>query len=260
MATYASPAPPNDKALEMNEAADIRRARCLGGKSFKRYNHAERAAVAPGPGKIPGVTGVILAGGASLRMQSDKSLLPLQGARFIDHVHGALDELFEEILIVTNCPENYPDIACRKVPDIHVGKGVLAGIHSALWHASNDNAFVVACDMPFINPQLVRAICIEEDPADVILPVHPRGSEPLHALYRRSCIEAIAEQLEAGQKRITSFFPQVQVRNLPAEFWQGLDPQGLSFRNINTPEEYFQLRTEPPDLRLATEEQNEEQF
>ena len=88
----------------MNEAADIRRARCLGGKSLKLYNPAERTAVAPGPGKIPGVTGVILAGGASLRMQSDKSLLPLQGARFIDHVHGALDELFEEILIVTNCP------------------------------------------------------------------------------------------------------------------------------------------------------------
>jgi FdhD protein len=209
-------------------------------------------------GRIPDITGVILAGGASLRMQSDKSLLPLQGARFIDHVHGILDELFDEVLIVTNSPENYTDIDCSKVPDIHAGKGVLAGIHSGLWHASHGKAFVVACDMPFINPQVVRAICTEAAPADVVLPVHAGGFEPLHALYRRSCIEAIAEQLEAGQKRIVSFFPQVHVTNLAADSWLDLDPQGLSFRNINTPEEYFRLRGEQPVARLATKGQKEQ--
>ena len=73
------------------------------------------------------------------------------------------------------------------------------------------------------------------------------------------CIDAIAEQLEDGQRRIVSFFPQVHVRNLADEFWQNVDPQGLSFRNINTPEEYFRLRGEPSDLRLATKEEQEQQ-
>jgi FdhD protein len=86
------------------------------------------------------------------------------------------------------------------------------------------------------------------------LPVHAGGFEPLHALYRRSCIGAIAEQLEAGQRRIVSFFPQVHVRNLTDESWLDLDPQGLSFRNINTPEEYFRLRGEQPGSQLATKD------
>ncbi|MDH3868269.1 MAG: formate dehydrogenase accessory sulfurtransferase FdhD [Desulfuromonadales bacterium] len=255
----ASRTSPTNMAIEMCEAAGISLIGYLRGESFELFSHPECVIVTPDPCKIPGVTGVILAGGASLRMQSDKSLLPLQGARFIDHVHGVLNELFDEVLIVTNSPENYTDIDCRKVPDIHVGKGVLAGIHSGLWHANHDKAFIVGCDMPFINTQVVRSICTEADPADVVLPVHAGGFEPLHALYRKNCINAIVEQLDAGQRRIVSFFPQVHVRNLADESWQDVDPQGLSFRNINTPEEYFRLRGGPPDLRLATKEQQERQ-
>lgn len=194
--------------------------------------------------KVPGVTGVILAGGESRRMQSDKSLLPLYGARFIDHVYRVMGGLFDEVLIVTNSPDGYSDIACRKVPDIYVKGGVLAGIHAGLCHARHEKAFVVACDMPYINPHVVRAVCASDMQADVVIPAHAEGLEPLHALYGKNCISAIVSQLDTGQKRVASFFPQVHVWELGNEHWQNVDPEGRSFRNINTPEEYFQLRGE----------------
>jgi FdhD protein len=197
-----------------------------------------------GRDRIPGITGVILAGGESWRMQSVKSLLPLHGARFIDHVYRVMADLFDEVLIVTNSPEGYADIVCRKVPDIHVNRGVLAGIHAGLCHARHDKAFVVACDMPFINPHVVRAVCGGTVQADVMIPAHEKGLESLHVLYGKNCIGAIVCQLDAGQKRIASFFPQVHVREIGNEHWQEVDPEGRSFRNINTPEEYFLLRGE----------------
>lgn len=206
------------------------------------------------PGRIPDVTGVILAGGESRRMKSDKSLLPLDGARFIDHVYRVVNELFEEILIVTNSPHSYGDLPCRKVPDLHVNRGVLAGIHSGLCHSRHARAFVVACDMPFINPKVVRAVCAGTVAADVVIPVQAVGMEPLHALYAKNCIAAITAQLDAGEKRIASFFPKVCVRALGSEYWQDVDPAGLSFRNINTPDEYFRLRCEAEVHRFVEQQ------
>jgi len=251
IAVIASRTAPTDMAIDMCEAAGISLVGYLRGGGCDIYSHPGRIAVAPRAGKVPGITGVILAGGGSRRMKSDKSLLPLYGARFIDHIYRVMHDLFEEVLIVSNSPELYADIDCRVVPDIYCAKGSLAGIHAGLVHARHERIFVVGCDMPFINPQVVRAICTGDRPEDVVIPLLPGGHEPLHALYARSCITAIEEQLRAGRKRIVSFFPRVTVRELVAEHWQESDPEGLSFRNINTPEEYFQLRGEPVGLGLV---------
>jgi FdhD protein len=208
------------------------------------------------PSKIPGITGIILAGGESRRMKSDKSLLPLYGVRFVDHVYRVMDELFQEVMIVTNSPKLYKDVDCRKVPDIYRAQGALAGIHAGLCHAQHDRVFVVACDMPFISPQVVRTICTSDWSEDVVIPVLPKGFEPLHAIYGKNCIPAIEEQLEAGRKRIISFLPRVKVRELGSEYWQWVDPEGNSFRNINTPEEYFRLWGESASLYQAAKGQS----
>jgi FdhD protein len=182
-------------------------------------------------------------------MGSDKSLLSIRGARFIDHVYRRLSGLFEEVIIVTNSPALYEGIPCRKIPDIYYAQGSLAGIHSGLCHARHERVFVVACDMPFVDPEVVRHICGRAGDGDVVIPVDDNGSEPLHALYGKSCLPAMEKVLDAGQKRIISFFPQVRVAEVGAREWSTLDPGGLSFRNINPPQEYFSLRDgvgEPP--------------
>jgi FdhD protein len=240
IALLASRTSATDVAVRLAMKAGITLISYVRGESFEICTHPERLLTSEATGKIPGVTGVILAGGESRRMGCDKSLLPIAGARFIEHIHRRLAGLFEEVIVVTNSPGLYPDLPCRKVPDIYPVKGSLAGIHSGLCHARSGKIFVVACDMPHLSAETIRRLCREKEGVDVVVPHSGRGIEPLHALYDRSCLPAIEAALDAGEKRIVSFFPRVCVRELPMAAFAGCDPD--SFRNINTPQEYFALR------------------
>jgi len=233
---------PTDQAIRLCEEAGITLVGYLRGESFEVYCRPEGLELAAPAEKIPGVTGVILAGGESRRMGCDKALLPIDGALFIDHVYARLATLFDEVLIVTNSPEFYRELPCRKVPDLYPGKGVLAGIHAGLCSASREKIFVAACDMPFLSAATIRRLCLEKEQGDVVIPCSGLGMEPLHALYDKSCRPAMEAALDAGEKRIVSFFPQVRVHEVPAEVFQDCDPAGRSFCNINTPQEYFDLR------------------
>src|SRR5690242_9357236 len=129
-------------------------------------------------GKIPGITAVILAGGRSSRMGSNKALLPYRGGRFIEAIHRQLQDLFDEVLLVTNTPEQYAFLPCRKVPDIFPGLGALAGLHAGLHHAATPHIFAVACDMPYLNDTLIRKLAQMPTEADVVIPEGENGPEP----------------------------------------------------------------------------------
>jgi len=189
-----------------------------------------------------GVTGVILAGGSSSRMGSNKALLPYRGGRFIEAIHRQLAELFDEVLLVTNTPEQFSFLPCRKVADIYPGTGALAGLHAGLQGSHGGHIFAVACDMPYLNSALIRRITALRNAADVVIPHGDKGSEPLHALYGRACLAPMEQALLAGRKRIVSFFPEVRVAHISRDDVAALDPDFASFRNINTPDEYYQLR------------------
>ena len=255
----ASRTSPTDQAIALCEQAGITLIGYLRGSSLEIYTHPQQLRISGAEEKISGVTGVILAGGESRRMGSDKSLLPIDGARFIDHVYARLAGLFDEVLIVTNSPELYAEIPCRKVPDIYYGQGALAGIHSGVAHARHSSAFVVGCDMPFVSGDLVRLICTAGAQGDLVLPHSSAGHEPLHALYGKACLPAMEMALQADQQRIAGFFDRVRVVEIPAARVQQVDPQERSFRNINTPEEYFQLREQAIDINLTSEPARKQQ-
>ena len=192
--------------------------------------------------KVAGVTGVILAGGASSRMGSNKALLLHSSGRIIEGIYRTLAELFDEVIIVTNTPQLYEFLPCRKVPDIYPGKGVLAGIHSGLSHSSEGAIFVVACDMPQLQAELIRHLSSLAEDVDVVLPRTDGGYEPLHALYGKGCLPALEQLLENDNKRVISLLPMVRVREVSAEEVAGFDRRFGSFVNINTPEDYYRLR------------------
>ncbi|ABB31302.1 formate dehydrogenase family accessory protein FdhD [Geobacter metallireducens RCH3] len=256
IALIASRTSATDMAVKMCDEAGIPLIGYVRGGKFTVYAHHERLAMAPPVGaihelplpasaqgrRIPGITGVILAGGQSRRMGSNKALLPYKGGRFIEAIHRQLAEIFDEVLLVTNNPEQYDFLPCRKVADIHPGMGALAGIHAGLHHAANPAAFMVACDMPYLNSDLIRHLATLADPGGVLIPESPAGLEPLHAVYGKGCLAAIETTLLSGERRIVSFFGRTNVNRVNAEQVALFDPDYATFSNINTPVDYYRLR------------------
>ncbi len=201
---------------------------------------------------ISNITAVILAGGASTRMKSNKALLPHRGERFIERIHRQMSTIFREIIVVTNNPETYLFLPCRMVPDLYPAMCSLAGIHSGLVHCGTRHIFVVGCDMPDLNKALIRYLVSMTDESDVIIPEGPNGLEPLHAVYGKDCLPSMERNLSEGKRKISSCFEGLRVTVLPCREVAAIDPAFESFRNINTPGEYFRLRREDKNHVSAT--------
>ena len=182
----------------------------------------------------------IQAGGESRRMGQDKALLPFLGETLLVRVMKRVAPLGEEMFVTTNHPERFTDIRVPLVQDELPGMGALGGLYTALSAARYPVVMVVACDMPFVNPELLaeareRLIANE---VDVLIPRTKEGYEPFHAVYRRkTCLPAVHKALQAGERRLISWFPQVEVLTLSGDELLRYDPQGLSFWNVNTPDE-----------------------
>jgi len=196
----------------------------------------------------------IQAGGASTRMGEDKALKPFLGRPLIQRVIERLQPVSDEIIVTTNHPEDYSFLGAstllsgamrrlRLIPDLIPGRGALGGLYTALSSATCSLVAVVACDMPFVSSLLLETagrLMVEED-ADVVIPESAEGLEPLHAVYRRrTCVPAIESAITADKWKVISWFPDVKVRVLKAEEVKLLDPSGLCFWNLNTPEEFSQ--------------------
>ncbi|ACM18524.1 bis-(molybdopterin)-oxotungsten bis-guanylyltransferase, putative [Geotalea daltonii FRC-32] len=211
-------------------------------------HHKIRTAGRLAGGKITGMTGVILAGGKSSRMgYHNKALLLHRGGRMIEGIYRTLAELFTEVIIVTNTPQHYQFLPCRKVSDIFPGKGVTAGIHAALSQCNEEAVFTVACDMPHLNPQLIRHLAQQYQDVDVVIPRSDGGYEPLHAIYGMGCLPALEELLDKGEQRVISVLPKVRVKEVEAAEVARFDPGFCSFANINTPDDYYRLRNAEKD-------------
>lgn len=184
------------------------------------------------------ITIAIQAGGQSRRMMRDKGLVPLAGHPMIEHLLERVQPLGDEVLITTNQPENYAYLGLRMVADEMPGAGALAGLHTALKAARGDSVLVLACDMPFVNVPLLGYLLDFSTDFDVVIPRWQDVLQTIHAVYsRQNCLPAIEDVLEKGRKRVFSFYSQVRVREISEDEIGRFDPQGLSFFNVNTPEE-----------------------
>jgi len=184
------------------------------------------------------ITTAIQAGGSSSRMGRDKAFAMLNGTPLIEHVLQRLAGLGDETLIVSNHPAAFSHLGVRTVPDTTPGAGALVGLYSALLAARGDSVLVVACDMPFLNRALLAHQLQLAAQADVVVPFYCNQYEPLHAVYgRQACLPAIEACLQAGEQRLISFYPQLRIVKVEEPTLAALDPCGLGFFNINTPQD-----------------------
>jgi len=190
------------------------------------------------------VTGVIQAGGKSMRMGGrPKALLEVGGRPIIERVIAAVAPSVSDLLIVTNTPELYAHLRLRMIPDVYPDHGSLGGIFSGLEAATGAAAFTVACDMPFVHPDVVRLIVERAGEADVVLPRVGEQLETLHAAYAKTCLPHIESRLRGGRFKIVGFFDAVRVTEVAElEVAPFGDPEIL-FMNVNTPEELERART-----------------
>ena len=188
------------------------------------------------PETIMEVTLIILAGGKSLRLGRNKALEIVSGKSLIERVAERLKPITDQLIIVTSKEQvGLPFIhGAEVVADIYPGKGPLGGIYTGLMASRSDQNIVVACDMPFLNAELLRHM-IELSPGyDAVVPRLGEGTiEPLHSVYSKSCLPVIRMRLENDQLEIIPSLEQLRVRYVEEAECRRFDPQLLTFFNMN---------------------------
>jgi molybdopterin-guanine dinucleotide biosynthesis protein A/molybdopterin converting factor small subunit len=183
-------------------------------------------------------TAIILTGGKSSRMGQAKALLAFDGEPLIAHIARALKRMFAEIVVVAAPEQELPALPAKIVRDEVAYQGPVGGIYYGLSAAGGEFSFVISCDAPFLNSALIAYLTAQISGYDVVVPYWEERYQPLHAVYRKSVLPLLKEQLERGELRPIYLFDKVRTRKIEAEEIKRLDPDGLSFLNMNTQQDY----------------------
>ncbi len=184
------------------------------------------------------MTGIVLAGGASKRMGTDKAFLKVAGIPLIERVLQSLKPLCGTLVIVANEPHRYAGFSAEVVTDVFEQRGPLTGIYSGLLRSSDDCNIVVACDMPCLNRELLAFMAGQSDGHDAVIASFNGFLEPLHAVYRRTALPVIETQIKTKGQRIREIYDRLRVRYITEQEIDRFDPLRRSFTNLNTMKEY----------------------
>jgi molybdopterin-guanine dinucleotide biosynthesis protein A len=211
---------------------------------------------------IDNCTGVILAGGENKRMPVLKGFIEVEGKKIIERNLKVMKKLFREIFIVTNQPELYSYLGVPMLGDVYTIRGPMTGVLTALMNSSSNWIFISACDMPFIDPDVIRFMAQERyNPTcitimnrgqksaldtistagiyDTVVPLVNYKAEPLFALYSKKIMSSLEQFVLAGKKSIKYFLlnHDKRVKYITSEEIKNIDPDLRSFINLNTPED-----------------------
>ncbi|MDR0269304.1 molybdenum cofactor guanylyltransferase [Paenibacillus sp.] len=201
------------------------------------------------------ITGVVLAGGQSRRMGTNKALLAVGKEKVIETIISAMTESVYDLLIAAgdHTADAYRELGLEIACDRFPGQGPLSGIHAALHAIKTPWIIVAACDMPFVSPELFRFLkkIVEEEEVvrargegiQAVIPLEGGRVQPLLAAYHISALPQLEEALLSGRLRMTDWLAQLRVRYITEEAL--LQETGLHaghvFFNMNHPEDYHMV-------------------
>jgi len=189
-------------------------------------------------------TGIIMAGGKSSRMGTNKALLKIDGKTVIERIADELQKCVDEIIVVTNHFDDYRFLGYPMVEDIYKEMGPMGGIHAGLLASTTEKNLVVACDMPFISADLGRFLLTQLDNYQVVVPEIEDQFHPLFAGYKKELAPIIEEALKENQLRIRYFFKQLKTKTI---YLEDITKENITFNhnnvyNMNYPDDYEQAK------------------
>ena len=198
---------------------------------------------------IGGMTGVVLAGGRSSRFGTNKALADWRGKPLVQAAVDSLLKTLPEVLVVT---KNAAELGflnadrVRVIEDLFSEGHPMGGLFTALQGLQARHAFVAACDMPFVRPELIRALWDSRADYDAVIPVWRELRQPLCGVYASGCAGVIRASIEADSLGISRLFDTLRTRFMLEAEVRSVDPEGLSFMDIDTREDYERAKELAP--------------
>jgi molybdopterin-guanine dinucleotide biosynthesis protein A len=188
------------------------------------------------------VAGVIVAGGRASRMGGrDKAFAAVGGEPIAVRTIRILRDLFPQVLVATHRPERFRGLGVETVVDRYPGCGPLAGIHAAMLASRASHLFVTACDMPGLDPRVIRFLIDRIGDADAVVPCWEGDVEPLHAVYAARALSTVEASLRSGRHAMRAFLSLVRVDWVSERDLRAVEGAARSLLNVNTPEELAAL-------------------
>jgi molybdopterin-guanine dinucleotide biosynthesis protein A len=191
------------------------------------------------------VTGVLLAGGKSRRMGEDKRYLVVGDQTLLERGLSVLRAIFQDVLVIIAQDSPPLDVAARVVRDLVPDCGSLGGLYTGLMQATTPYTFVVACDMPFLDPAVIAQFTNRRGSVDIVMAKLSARLHPMHALYGKRCLPIVEQMIQAQQLKIQEMVSQasLRVRYVTEADLLSIDPSGRSFQNVNTPADLEMARS-----------------
>jgi len=193
---------------------------------------------------ITEVTAVLLAGGKSRRMGEDKRFLPVGDRTLLERSCTILQQVFNSVCVAIAQDSAALDVRVPVLRDLIPNCGSLGGLYTGLKQAKTEHIFLAACDMPFLNPQLIEYLVTLKDDKDVVICRWKGRLHPTHALYSQHCCDVIEAMLRDRQLQIQRLImhPALRIRVVEECEIERIDQEGRSFLNVNTPSDLASVR------------------
>lgn len=178
------------------------------------------------------ITGIILAGGKSSRMGTDKVLLKLNEKTLLEHSIELIRSICDSILISSNNPD-HEKFGIEIIPDQIKNCGPIGGIYTGLKKSKTDWNFVISVDSVFVESSFIQYLFSEINDSDAIVPIHKKGKEPLIALYHKNSLPEIEKMIDLGNYKMYNLVNTINSKFINAQSWANKYPK--LFHNINRP-------------------------